>query len=723
MVNLSHLTLSESENKILELGLNYIPTPFYRDSGTIQTAVHNFTRQLSLRYFFRDSQGNTAMEKFTNKSTWEPPVTPAEIQRKLDELENCVIKAAVPPNTPHNITKTETDTIKSLKHNPELIIKPADKGCATVVMSRECYIREAERQLSNKRHYISMDGSVAPIAAAKINRVLGTLLRKGYISEKNISYLSPPDTPRNRQLYLLPKIHKCMDKWPEQDRMPPGRPIVSDCGSESYHISEYIDQFLAPLATSHGAYVKDTTDFLDKATTISIPADAMIFSMDVESLYTNIDNTAGMEAVKKAFILNKQASRPDAEILELLSISLNNNVFQFQGKFYKQIWGTAMGQKYAPNYANIFMAEWERQALNKCDKKPIIYLRYLDDIFGIWTHGREEFNKFINTLNNHQSCIKLTSETSYQEINFLDTTVFKGSRFAETGCLDSKVFFKTTDTHQLLHKSSFHPKHTFAGIIKSQIMRFNRICNNKLDFQMATKILFDSLTKRGYSRRFLRGIKSKTLRQVRNKHRTEMAGRCRGNKCLTCSTLTEFTPELPTEYNTGKLKRNDCGTCDVIYMITCYQCQLRYIGETGNNLRTRMNQHRSDILRHIDTPVANHFNSPGHNCGDVKTTILQSGPFSDSRTVEAIYRKNAESTWIHRYKTVEPLGMNKAGPAFNILPFVVPFCNQGRDIISLARDLYRELQTMYPGVYVPRFIAAYSRNKNLKDLLVSSTLK
>ena len=44
-----------------------------------------------------------------------------------------------------------------------------------------------------------------------------------------------------------------------------------------------------------------------------------------------------------------------------------------------------MGQKYAPNYANIFMAEWERQALVKCLKKPLMYSRYLDDIFG--THG------------------------------------------------------------------------------------------------------------------------------------------------------------------------------------------------------------------------------------------------------------------------------------------------------------------------------------------------
>ena len=50
-----------------------------------------------------------------------------------------------------------------------------------------------------------------------------------------------------------------------------------------------------------------------------------------------------------------------------------------------------MGKRFAPNYANLFMAEWEKQALRKCNKLPLIYLRYLDDIFGIWTHGDDEY--------------------------------------------------------------------------------------------------------------------------------------------------------------------------------------------------------------------------------------------------------------------------------------------------------------------------------------------
>ena len=75
----------------------------------------------------------------------------------------------------------------------------------------------------------------------------------------------------------------------------------------------------------------------------------------------------------------------------------------------------------------------------------------------------------------------------------MDTTIFKGERFNSNGYLDSKVYFKQTDTHQLLYKDSFHPKHTFSGILKSQLLQFHRICNNKSDFEEPVEILFHSL--------------------------------------------------------------------------------------------------------------------------------------------------------------------------------------------------------------------------------------
>ena len=64
---------------------------------------------------------------------------------------------------------------------------------------------------------------------------------------------------------------------------------------------------------------------LTKVTGIEIPRDAQLFSMDVESIYTNTDNNSGIEAVKQAFLRNPVFDRPDVDILELFKISLEHN--------------------------------------------------------------------------------------------------------------------------------------------------------------------------------------------------------------------------------------------------------------------------------------------------------------------------------------------------------------------------------------------------------------
>lgn len=96
--------------------------------------------------------------------------------------------------------------------------------------------------------------------------------------------------------------------------------------------------------------------------------------MDIDSLYTNIDISEGIQAVKNIFRKYPDKKRPEKELLQLLDINLRRNDFEFDGQFYLQIKGTAMGKKFAPAYANIFMAEWETSALAACDKKaPILF--------------------------------------------------------------------------------------------------------------------------------------------------------------------------------------------------------------------------------------------------------------------------------------------------------------------------------------------------------------
>lgn len=90
----------------------------------------------------------------------------------------------------------------------------------------------------------------------------------------------------------------------------------------------------------------------------------------------------------------------------------------------------------------------------------------------------------------------------------MDTEVFFVEGSDNMKQLATKVYFKPTDTHSLLHKSRFHPKHTYRGLIKSQFIRFHRNCTQRKHVKEVIGIIFKALRPRGYSKRFLRTIRA-----------------------------------------------------------------------------------------------------------------------------------------------------------------------------------------------------------------------
>lgn len=730
ILNLSKTKLTEDQTTALSKGLKFIPAPRKVLRQALHSSIAKFDRRIRISYFFA-SEETQVRKRFKLPSDWIPPYTPKVIAQKLKELHKQVdeINLKIPRA---NLSAPLKKGLKDLKDNPDIVIKPADKGSGTVIMDKDVYILEAERQFSNTKHYKSLDQPIYPQTAQKITEILEDLLQKQKIDQDCFDYLVPPDDAKPRRFYLLPKIHKEKDKWTIPDRMPPGRPIVSDCGSESYAISEYIDHFLAPLATTHESYLKDTPHFLETISAIEIPQDALLISMDVDALYTNIDNTDGLNAVRTAFQQNPDPERPDNAVLELLKLSLENNDFQFNDKCYLQTWGTAMGKKFAPNYANLFMAQWERGALAKCPLKPLVYKRYLDDIFVIWTHGRQAFLEFHQILNSHHESIKLKYEIHEQEIDFLDTTPYKGERFRKSGRLDTRVYFKPTDSLQLLDKYSYHPKHTYRGLIKSQILRYKRICNNDHDVEVACSKLFKALKSRHYSRRFLREIKAKTLHPQENLADGK-SERCGHNRCHVCPYVTPTTTvqkAVPTgqRVTLPLTTTQNCNSSNGVYLLGCSQCGKAYVGETGNSFKVRITQHLSDIKLRKNTPVAEHFAlmDEEDNCSlsDLQVIFLETLETQPEQYKNKSRRLDRERFWSLQLHTAAPKGLNTL-PKPNeepVLPLVIPFSETAVKVSQMARDTFDQLKAIYPTAFPHRFIPAYSRNQNISDQLVRATL-
>ena len=223
----------------------------------------------------------------------------------------------------------------------DVIITKADKGGAIVVQDVEKYIKEAERQLSDRTFYKKVTNNPTGEHEALICNAIDNLKQRELIDPKLAEKLKPTNS-KTPKLYLLPKIHK---------KNNPGRPVVSSVGCHTENISAYVDHHLQPLNKELPSYVQDTTSFIKKIE--SLPDDTrdrFLVTMDVRSLYTNIPNEEGISAIKG--FLHKRSRPGDSTLSKVIAcflrliLTLNNFVFNDQN--YVQINGCSMGTKCAP---------------------------------------------------------------------------------------------------------------------------------------------------------------------------------------------------------------------------------------------------------------------------------------------------------------------------------------------------------------------------------------
>ena len=177
-------------------------------------------------------------------------------------------------------------------------------------------------------------------------------------------------------------------------------------------------------------------------------------TIDVSSLYTNIPHTEGVAAINRMMEETGTDTLLKMFISNLTHQVLTKNYFNFSGKLYEQIQGTAMGTRMAPNYAITFMHYFETNFLSNYPKQPKIWLRFIDDIYMIWKEGKLELDKFLESLNSYHQTIKFTYTIDENEIPFLDTVVYR----SPTNRIHTRIFQKPTDQNYYLHYHSAHPK-------------------------------------------------------------------------------------------------------------------------------------------------------------------------------------------------------------------------------------------------------------------------
>ena len=92
----------------------------------------------------------------------------------------------------------------------------------------------------------------------------------------------------------------------------------------------------------------------------NLPCDVIMCTFDASSLYTNIPLSKGIQTINELLAVHRgpTAHSHSSYVIHILRVVFENNIFEFDGKYYHQVAGTAMQTKLAPSYANIFISNF-----------------------------------------------------------------------------------------------------------------------------------------------------------------------------------------------------------------------------------------------------------------------------------------------------------------------------------------------------------------------------
>ena len=160
-------------------------------------------------------------------------------------------------------------------------------------MNTKDKLQEGQVLLDDKNNNTPLTTPMAKETARKTRVIINDLHQGNHIETMTKKWLlQTPNPPRIPVFYTLTKIHK---------PTLPGRPIILGCDGPTEHLSSFLDHILQPIAQAQKSYLKDITQFINFIEKRIVPKNAILVSMDVNSLYTNIPQEEGINTVCKAY--------------------------------------------------------------------------------------------------------------------------------------------------------------------------------------------------------------------------------------------------------------------------------------------------------------------------------------------------------------------------------------------------------------------------------------
>ena len=165
VINLSDHMLTIPQLEILNKGLKFCPTPGEAQMGDLRRDLDKYHRSLRLKCHFKDDQSkgaegtsiglfnDTNCLKLQSNSKYNPPMSSSTLETVIT-MNELALQDSVPARPRKNpIEHDHLNALKELSANTNIVIKPADKGSATVIQNRAYYVAEGLGQLSDRCFY------------------------------------------------------------------------------------------------------------------------------------------------------------------------------------------------------------------------------------------------------------------------------------------------------------------------------------------------------------------------------------------------------------------------------------------------------------------------------------------------------------------------------------------------------------------------------------------
>jgi hypothetical protein len=507
---------------LLNNGLKFAPVPALLSRTALVQAIERFQRSVRLRCMFN---GSGMAPKFrVSNPAFVPQRAPAAVEQYLSDVEAALLAqydamhAEYQPM--HNLNPAEKQVLHMLREQTELVLKPADKNLGLTLMRAAEYHAAVDAHVADTRVYEDVTASVRVVIQKTCDKLQRLADRyAALLGEKLQEFLLlglKMCTPAH--LYMMPKLHKMRSLTGPIV----GRPIAACHSWVTTNMSKWLADKLNAALLKHDTVLIDRLQFLRELDGMTVSKNAWLLTFDVESLYPNVEHKGCIHACAAAL---SGSSLEKTMIEECMQFVLESNVVCMRGRYYRQIFGGAMGTNCMPPAAQLYLAiMWEgviKQQLGAAF--PVFFRRFIDDGFVVFEGSEQELLSFLDTLNTALPNIKITYHYSQFQVDFLDLVVYKCMEDA-LGNPSGKVRLKVRTHQKVLNKylyipyTSYHHHGVFKSFINAEIIRYVVTNSDSCWFDSMVRKFTHRLCQRGYPRHLIDSIASRVSHSDRHKY-------------------------------------------------------------------------------------------------------------------------------------------------------------------------------------------------------------